>query len=91
MATSDPKHQFKDSNILAPALEYAAVTKSDATDFSFGMARGLYVGGAGDVVAVRADNTAVTFTSVPAGTILPIRLRRVNDTSTTATNMVALY
>lgn len=91
MAAADTKHAFKDNNILAPALNYVAITKSDATDFSGFMTRAIYVGGSGDVVAVDLDNNAVTFSSVPAGTVLPIRARRVNSTNTTATNMVALY
>jgi hypothetical protein len=91
MAVADQKHGFKDNNILAPALNFAAITKDDTTDFSGFLTRGIYVGGAGDLVAVDKDNNPVTFSSVPAGTILPIRARRVNSTSTTATNMVALY
>lgn len=51
----------------------------------------LYVGGAGDIVAVRQDGTAVTFKAAIAGTIIPIGVIRVNATSTTATNLVALY
>ena len=50
----------------------------------------LYVGGAGIVVAVFQDDTTVQFTAV-AGEILPIRIKRVNATNTTATLMVALY
>ena len=91
MATSDPKHGFKDSNILAPALSFALITKHDSTDIPTGMTRAIYVGGAGDIAAVDKDDTAVVFSAVPAGTILPIRVRRVNSTSTTATLMVALY
>lgn len=67
-----------------------AITKSDATDFRY-YVRGIYVGGAGDVVVVNPDGTTCTFSSVPAGTILPVKARRVNSTSTTATNMVGLY
>lgn len=69
---------------------YAAVTPSDTVDFD-DLARALYVGGAGNVVAVRHDGTTVTFTGVQAGTVLPIAVRRVNSTSTTATSIVALY
>ena len=91
MAVADTKHNFKDNNILAPALNYVAITPHDTTDFDGFVTRGIYVGGAGDVVVVDHLGNAVTFSSVPAGTILPIRARRVNSTSTTATNMVALY
>lgn len=74
-----------------PAENYAAITKSDTDDFSGGPARGVFVGVTGDVVAVRLDDTAITFKNVAAGTILPVICRRVNSTNTTATNMVALY
>lgn len=69
---------------------YEAVTPSDSTDFDT-ICRAIYVGGAGNVVAVRHDGTAVTFTGVPAGTVLPIAVRRINSTSTTATAIVALF
>lgn len=91
MAVADVKHAFKDSDITAPALNFVAITKHDTTDFDGFITRAIYVGGAGDVVAVDHLNNPVTFSSVPAGAILPIRARRVNSTSTTATNMVALY
>jgi hypothetical protein len=76
----------------------AAVTKDDANDLATAPTRGLYVGGTGNVaVIMAADNTsggagtAVTFSGVAAGTVLPIRVRRVMSTNTTATGIVALY
>jgi hypothetical protein len=69
----------------------AAVTPSDTVNFST-PTRGLYIGGAGNVVAVMADDlSAVTFIAPPVGTVLNIRATRVNSTSTTATNIVALW
>jgi hypothetical protein len=53
--------------------------------------RALYVGGAGNVVCrLIDDDDDTTFTAVPAGTVLPIRVSHIRATST-ATNMVALY
>lgn len=73
-----------------PALDFAAVTKSDTVDLPF-KSRWLWVGGAGDVSVLAADETtAVLFSSVPAGTRLPIRTSRVRATGTTATNIVAM-
>lgn len=72
------------------AINFAAVTPSDSVNLGAGV-RGLYVGVAGNVVAVTIDDVAVTFTDVPAGLILPIECKRVNSTSTTATNIVVLY
>lgn len=71
------------------------VTKSDTTDFvnqGHGtiLCDALYVGGAGVVAGVLADGTVQNFTCV-AGQILPMALRRVNSTNTTATLLVALY
>jgi hypothetical protein len=85
--TENPESATTDLNV---SWFYAAVTPSDSTDFD-SICRAIYVGGAGNVVAVRHDGTAVTFTGVPAGTVLPIACRRVNSTSTTATAIVALY
>lgn len=67
----------------------AAVTPSDTVDLT-NTSRSIFVGGAGNVVAIMFDGTTVTFTGVTAGTILPIRATRIKATGTTATNMVAL-
>lgn len=67
-----------------------AVVPSDTVNFTQGASR-VYVGGTGNVVCITSRGDVVTFTGVPAGTTLPVQIRRVNSTSTTATNMVALY
>lgn len=72
------------------AQTFAAVTPNDSTNLP-AVARGLYVGGDGNVVIVGLDDAAVTFVGVVAGTLLPVAAKRVNATSTTATNIVALY
>lgn len=77
------------SYLTKPSSHYAAITPSDSTNFD--QCRSIYVGVAGDVVAVRPDNTAVTFKNAVAGSTLPIEAIRVNSTSTTATDLVALY
>lgn len=74
----------------APGEGAIAVTTSDATNLTK-YSRALYVGGAGNLTVVMRDDTVVLFSSVPAGTILPIRVKRVNATATTATNIVAIY
>ena len=67
-----------------------AVTPSDATSFTSGACKALYVGGAGNITAI-VGGVAVLFTAVPVGTVLPIAATRVNATGTLATAMVALY
>lgn len=75
----------------SPAWTAAAVTPADA-DLPTLPTKGLYVGGAGNVAVVMAGGgAAVTFSGVSAGTVLAIRVDRVNATNTTATAIVALY
>jgi len=81
-----------------PALHALAVTTSNTQNL-LGQGgvivtptRGLYVGGAGDVkVDMEGGETGVVFSSVPAGSILPVRVLRVWATGTTATSIVALW
>lgn len=73
-----------------PGSKWAAITPSDTVNMPTGV-RAVYVGGAGAVVAVGQDDVAVTFAAVPVGTTLNIGPKRINSTSTTATNLVAIY
>lgn len=79
----------KSNNVVDPAGNFAAITPHASTELLF-KTRAVYVGGAGNVVAVGSDGAEVTFAGVLAGTILPIRAVRIDDSST-ATNMVALW
>lgn len=73
-----------------PATRVAAVTASNSTDLTG--ARGLFVGGAGNVSVrmVGDPETTVVFTGVVAGSILPVRVTRVMA-ATTATDITALF
>ncbi len=53
--------------------------------------RSLYVGGAGDVSVRGLDGATVTFSSVPAGMILPVCGTLVASGTTTASAIVALF
>jgi len=82
------------SHELAPYTYGLAITKSDTVNFpvdvNFGWCDAVYVGGAGVVVAVLPNDQLLSFTCV-AGQLLPIKIKRVNSTNTTATLMIALY
>lgn len=65
-----------------------AITPHNTTELPF-VTKRIFVGGAGDVRVTMADGTAVTFTGVLAGTILPVRASKVL-TATTATNLVGM-
>lgn len=73
-----------------PAVLATAVTPSDSADLGF-KTRGLYIGVGGDVNVDMTNGDTVLFKGASAGSILPISVRRVRSTSTTATNIVALY
>lgn len=78
------------SDASSPAVNAFAVTKSDTTVFAR-PTKALYVGGGGDVAVLLADDTAaVTFSAVPAGALLPIRVSKVLSTGTTATLILGL-
>lgn len=51
----------------------------------------LYVGNSGDVEVLMESGSIAIFTGVPTGTFLPILVKQVIATNTTATNMLALY
>lgn len=63
-----------------------AITPSDTTVF---VARALYVGTSGNVVAVMESGQTATFYSVPGGTILPISCTQVKA-ATTASNITGI-
>lgn len=68
----------------------AAVTPSDTVNLPRSC-RMLWVGGAGNVKVDTVGGDTVTFSTVAAGTRLPIQAKKVYSTGTTATLMVALY
>lgn len=51
----------------------------------------LYVGGTGNVSVITIGGDTITFNGVPAGTTLPIQVRRLRSTSTTATLINGLW
>lgn len=71
-----------------PSGRWEPVTKSDSTILD--LPRALYVGTAGNVVVQGVDDTTRTFVNVPAGSILPIRPKRVMA-ATTAADILAMF
>lgn len=67
------------------ALDYVAVTPHDTNDIASGrLFRGFRTGAAGDVVAVKPDNTTVLIKNMQPGEYFPGLIRRINATGTTA-------
>jgi hypothetical protein len=88
MPAVDPFNVTNDIN--GPANSFVAVTPHDSTDLTT-VSRAIWVGTGGNVVAVTASGSPVTFNNVPDGTLLPIRVSRINSTNTTASDIVALW
>jgi hypothetical protein len=51
----------------------------------------LYIGGTGNVRVLTIGGDDVVFHSVPVGTTLQVKVRKVFSTGTTATNIMALW
>jgi hypothetical protein len=75
----------------SPASYARSITPTDGVALAQ-ETRGIYVGVTGDLtVILTGDTVAVTFKAVPAGSLLPIAVKQVNATGTTASSLVGLY
>jgi hypothetical protein len=83
-----PPRRSAGANDDGPARAGVAITPAD-TDLA-DETSALYVGGTGDVSVRFPGGADVVFPGVPAGTILPIAVIRVNA-ATTATDIVGLW
>lgn len=73
-----------------PANYAFEITPSDSTDIT-SLHKGIWVGTSGDlVVQMWEDSGTVTLKGAVAGTLIPIRCKRVYSTGTTAADLVAL-
>lgn len=75
------------SGLDSPASNAFAITPGSNELAIF--TRAIYVGGAGDVKLTLIGGAEVTFKSVPSGTILPVRAKKVSSDST-ATDLIGL-
>ena len=83
------RFQNSSPSLAGPASHGFSVSPSDSALLTE-TTRGIYVGTGGTIVAVMASGATVTFASVVAGSVLPVRLTKVMATGTTASNIVAL-
>ncbi len=74
-----------------PGVEHYAITPHDSNNEAISF-RGVYIGAVGgDVTIVSESGTAVTYKGTIVGTVVPMSGKRVNNTSTDATNLVGMY
>lgn len=74
-----------------PAVGVVSVTPSDTVDISQKNIRALWIGTGGDVAVVCYDDSTAVHKNVPSGFPLPVSVKRVKATGTTAQNIVAWY
>jgi hypothetical protein len=82
-------HFGQQSGPVCAAGRGVVLTPSDSVDV-VNTTIALWVGGAGAVNVDLADGGTVLISGIPAGTLLPIRVKRLRATSTTATLIVGL-
>lgn len=82
MAFTAPARTFSSGTI-------ESLTPSD-TD-TFAPCRGVYVGGGGDLRVLTEGGEDVTFSGALTGVVYAIRIKKVFETGTTATDLLGLY
>ena len=75
------------STAITAALTYTIYSQTDNP--SNGCV--LFAGGAGDIDLITVDDDTVLFKGIVAGQFLPVQVKRVKATNTTATDIVALW
>ena len=79
-------NRFREAH--APLRKPFEVTPDDDNDLAT-VTRSLFTGSGGDIAAIFADaDSAVTMVDCPAGTWLPVQVKRVLATGTTATSLL---
>ncbi len=74
-----------------PAKNAFAVTPDDDTELQVG--RAIFIGTTGDLTVIMANDdtdTPITFKNIASGILLPIEVRYVMATNTTATDIVVV-
>jgi hypothetical protein len=77
------------NSLTAPARDGFAITPNDAADIT-AVTRAVYVGGPGNLAIVLQSGATVTLSNVASGSLLPLRIKRLLATGTTATSIVGL-
>ena len=77
------------SSLEGPAAHGFAISPNDAVDVTE-VTRALYVGTGGVLSLTLQSGAELVMSGVAAGTLLPLRVRRVKATGTSASDLVGL-
>mgnify|MGYP003638289847 CR=1 FL=1 len=76
----------------SPADTSYAVTPHDTNEIGDFVPRAIYVGTGGNInMMLEGDEVANVFVGVPSGSLLPLKARIILATSTTASDIVAVF
>lgn len=73
------------ANIMASSEKYTLFSVPDKPSACV-----LYVGVSGNINVITVGGDEVNFNAIPAGTFVPVQVKRVKAAGTTATNIIAL-
>lgn len=76
-------------SLSSPADHGFPISPSDSLDLTE-PTRAIYVGTGGNLAVTLLSGAELTLANIPTGSIVPIRIRRIKATNTTATNLVGL-
>lgn len=76
--------------LTSPAIDGGMIVPDDGDDLTH-VTRAIYVGTGGQIAAQLASGSMVTLAAVPSGMLLPLRVRKVMATGTSAGDLVALW
>lgn len=89
MAAQNKLKHYKPLQVLAGSSAFA-ITPHDTNELPFVTSK-LWVGSAGDVEVILADDSAsVILQNVPAGTMLDLRIKQVRAAGTSAGDLVGI-
>lgn len=77
-------------SLVSPAENAAEISPNDASDI-LNVTRAIYVGQGGDMQVVMLGGTTATFTNIPSGTLIPLRVTRIMSTGTSAAAILGLW
>ena len=82
------------SRAAESGIDAIAVTPSDTDVINTSAdrpVRAIWVGGAGNIVADTYEGNTVTLVGCLAGSLIPLSVKKIYNTNTTATSLVVFY
>jgi len=78
------------NKVTYQAIKSVDVTPDDNADLNI-VGAIIFVGGGGDLSVVTVSGDTVIYKNLPDAYTLPVQVRRVKSTNTTATDLIAQY